>query len=62
MLLTVEERLRFIEYLQNDVESSELLLVQMQKISIPAILIEKTKKEVEAYRIVIEKLSSIQEG
>ena len=52
LLLSDEERERFRVYLERTVESNKGMIEQMEKISIPAAVVEKLKRETVACAIV----------
>ena len=60
MLLTQEERLRFINYLRNSAASCNLIITQMEKASIPDVLIHREKIKEAAYLGVAEDLESVE--
>lgn len=60
MILTNEERAKFIEYLEKDAESSRLLLEQMGKLPmLPNEFDKKLRVEMMAQLVVAKKLRSL---
>jgi hypothetical protein len=59
VMLTNEERLRFIEYLEKDADSSRLLLEQLSKLPAGLGLDKRMRIEMEASLIVAAKLRQL---
>jgi len=60
MLLTDEERWRFIRYLEEEAATDEGMAAQMEKIRVPASLPKKLRAEALAAKVVAAKLRSIE--
>lgn len=58
MLLTEEERLKFIQYLETSIDGTNQILKQMKLMKLPATLIEREFKIMQAEQIVVDKLKS----
>lgn len=57
MFLTEEEKRRFVEYLEQDATSNELLATQMEKSGVPIPeLLARFRNEAKAARIIIKSL------
>lgn len=58
MILTNEERQKFITYLKQNIESSRLLIEQMEKLSGAAMMVGPEKTKIAAWLIVAADLES----
>jgi len=56
VILTDEERRRFVDYLEDDATSTDGIVQQMESIHTPAFIVQKFKAEAIAMRMVAAKL------
>jgi gamma-glutamyl phosphate reductase len=61
MLLTKEERERFIQYLQQEKDSTHKLIEQAEKIGLPKPMLDRLRLEYHATNIVCHKLQNVEE-
>jgi hypothetical protein len=59
LLLTDSDRRTFIEWLENEVATTDEILIQMEKIRAPEVMMQQFRAEVAAARIILHKLKSI---
>lgn len=59
LLLTDQERERFVSWLEVDVASSKAILEQMKDFSVQKPMIERTKLEILASMIVLKRLRTV---
>lgn len=59
MLLTDEERERFATYLEQDAESSRLIIEQMKNLPVAQVMVKAATAEMHAALIVARKLRSL---
>ncbi len=60
MLLTDEERKRFVEYLNSEIRSSGSIIEQAEKINLPNILILGYKRDVLAMITIRNRLQNVE--
>lgn len=61
MILTTKERRRFIQWLEQDIESNRLLIVQAKKLPQGELIIRKLQPQMGAEIIVLMELRSIED-
>ena len=61
MMLTREEREKFIQYLQQDADNNHKLIGQAEKIGMPKPMIDRLKMEYHAAKIVCMRLQNVEE-
>jgi hypothetical protein len=64
MPLTKEERFRFCEWLKTEIQSGELIIVQMEKFSNIGmdLMVRKERVKVAAAKVILEDLLSVEEN
>ena len=60
MLLTDQEREKFIQYLRQSAETSEGMLKQFEELSLMPELIKREKIKAAAYRVVLADLQAVE--
>jgi hypothetical protein len=56
MLLTNAERERFARWLENEARTSKVLIEQMEKLSMGAVIVQHERQEMEAALIIARKI------
>lgn len=60
MTLTDQEREKFAVWLEQHIASNKTILVQMEKVKVPAILLQQYRGEIAAATVVVNMLRAIE--
>ncbi len=60
ILLTDQERDRFVRYLDAEIKSSGSIIEQAEKIKVPKVLMDSYRRDIVAMMIVMDRLKSVE--